>query len=68
VRLAKSIIKGTLKGREIFVSFFGNLGSEVAWSCRGSNAGPSDSQPDAMALCHCDPFIPFYFDTVVFMQ
>lgn len=25
-------------------------GSRVAWSCRDSNPGPSDSQPDAMAI------------------
>jgi len=32
----------------IFVGFFCNPWSKVAWSCRGSNPGPSDSQPEVL--------------------
>jgi len=55
VRLAKSIIKAHYKAGNIFVGLFGNPGSKVAWSCWGLNPGLSDSQSDAMGICHGDP-------------
>jgi len=56
VRLANFLlIKSTLFWMEINCYFFGHPGSKVALSCRSSNPGPSDSQPDAMAVCHGNP-------------
>jgi len=31
-----------------YLLFFGNPDPEAAWSCQGSNPGPSVSQPDVM--------------------
>jgi len=41
-------MKGTLFLAGYRLLFFGNVGSQVAWSRLGSNPGPSDSQSDAM--------------------
>jgi len=49
VRLAKSIIVGTLLGWEYFCwIFFGNPGQRLPGAAGVSNPGPSDFQSDAM--------------------
>jgi len=41
----------------IICYFFGSPESKVAWTRPGSNPGPSDSLPDAMAICYDDPML-----------
>jgi len=46
-----------LAGNHYCYYFLGTRGQRlpVGWSRRGSNPGPSDSQPDHMEICHGDP-------------
>jgi len=41
--------------------FLATPGPKVVWSHQGLNPGTSDSQPDAMAICHVDPYFNIFF-------